>query len=95
MKLAILVTATLLSTGLVFAGSAQAKPLDEAACDASWTMASPNGDTISKDQAVPYVLDYSMVDSNADAKVSAEEFKKGCADGHVKAANEVTTKDME
>ena len=58
-------------------------------------MASPHGDAISKDQAVPYVIDYTMVDSDADGKISAEEFKKGCAAGAVKAANDATTKDME
>jgi hypothetical protein len=31
----------------------------------------------------------------ADGKVSAEEFKKGCAAGQVKAADESTVKDME
>jgi len=68
--------------------------LDDAQCDAAWTMASPHGDAISKDQAVPYVIDYTMVDSDADGKISADEFKKGCAAGAVKAANDATTKDM-
>ncbi len=96
MKLAVLTTAAFLSTGLVFAGSAQAgEPLDDAACDAAWTMASPNGETVSKDDITPYVIDYTMVDSDADGKVSADEFKKGCAAGAVKAANDATTKDME
>jgi hypothetical protein len=58
-------------------------------------MASPNGDTISKEQVTPYVINYTMVDSDADGKVSAEEFKKGCAAGQVKAADESTVKDME
>ncbi|MGB2932379.1 MAG: hypothetical protein WBB88_08500 [Methyloceanibacter sp.] len=43
----------------------------------------------------PYVIDYTMVDSDADGKVSAEEFKKGCAAGAVKAGDDATVKDME
>ena len=94
MKLEIL--ATVVTTGLLFAGSAQAgEPLDDAACDAAWTLASPNGETMSKGDITPYVIDYTMVDSDADGKVSAEEFKKGCAAGAVKAADDATVKDME
>jgi hypothetical protein len=96
MKSTVLVTASLLAIGLLFAGSAQAaEALDDAACDAAWTMASPNGETISKDDVMPYVIDYTMVDSDADGKVSADEFKKGCAAGAVKAADDATVKDME
>jgi hypothetical protein len=91
----LLSTAALLICGFATGSALAAEPLDDAACNAAWTMASPNGDTISKDQAVPYVIDYTMVDSDADGKISAEEFKKGCAAGAVKAANDATTKDME
>jgi EF hand len=94
MKTSILLSAALIVCG--FAGSAfAADALDDAKCDAAWTMASPNGDTITKDQAVPYVIDFTMVDSDADGKISAEEFKKGCAAGAIKAANQDTTKDMD
>ena len=58
-------------------------------------MASPAGDAVEKDKVMPYVINYTMVDSDADGKVSAEEFKKGCAAGQVKAADEPTVKDME
>ena len=96
MKSTLLTTASLLAIGLLFAGSAQAgEPLDDAACDAAWSMASPNGDTVSKDDIAPYVIDYTMVDSDADGKVSADEFKKGCAAGAVKAANDATINNMD
>ena len=90
MKLSTLMTATVLLSACLASGSAYA--LD---CDAAWTMASPNGDTISKDTTTPYVIDYTMVDSDADGKISAEEFKKGCAAGAVKAAEDSTVKDMQ
>ena len=47
--------AILLVAGSAFAAD-QGKPLDEAACNAQWTMASPNGDALSKDKATPLSL---------------------------------------
>jgi hypothetical protein len=41
---------------------------------------------LAKDKAVDYVINYSMVDSDADAAISEEEFKKGCAGGWIKAS---------
>ena len=48
-------------------------------------MASPNGATISQDQAVPYIVNFSMVDGDGDGTISADEFKAGCAKGMVKS----------
>jgi hypothetical protein len=90
----LLSAAALLICGFAANSAFAVEVLDDAQCDAAWTMASPHGDAISKDQAVPYVIDYTMVDSDADGKISADEFKKGCAAGAVKAANDATTKDM-
>lgn len=99
MKLAVLASTAALISATFVAGTAQAaepgKPLDEAACKAAWTMASPDGKTISKDQAVDYVINYSMVDSDADAAISEDEFKKGCAGGWIKYGDEATVKDMD
>jgi hypothetical protein len=96
MKTRILLVATASAIFAFAANTASAvEVLDDAQCDAAWTMASPHGDAISKDQAVPYVIDYTMVDSDADGTISAEEFKKGCAAGAVKAANDAQTKEME
>jgi hypothetical protein len=49
---------------------------------------------LSKDKAVDYVINYSMVDSDADAAISEDEFKKGCAGGWIKAGDKATVKDM-
>jgi hypothetical protein len=59
MRLAILAVAILIG----IAGGAQAnnKPgsgMNEAKCLSAWTMASPNGDAISKEKAAPYVIDF-------------------------------------
>jgi hypothetical protein len=59
--------------------------LNDDQCQAVWKMASPNGATISKDQAVPYIVNFSMVDGDGDGSISADEFKAGCAKGMVKS----------
>ncbi|ODS00061.1 hypothetical protein AUC68_02735 [Methyloceanibacter methanicus] len=48
-------------------------------------MAGPDGDTLSKDKATPFVLNFQMVDSSNDAEISAEEWRDGCAKGWVTA----------
>jgi hypothetical protein len=52
---------------------------------AVWNMASPNGATISQDEAVPYIVKLQMVDGGGDGKITADEFKAGCAKGMVKS----------
>jgi hypothetical protein len=59
--------------------------LNDEQCQAVWKMASPNGATISKDQAVPYIINFTMVDGDGDGTISADEFKAGCAKGMVKS----------
>ena len=44
-----------------------------------------NGATISQDQAVPYIVNFTMVDGDGDGKITADEFKAGCAKGMVKS----------
>jgi len=56
-------------------------------------MASPDGDTIAKGAAVPFVLDFTMVDSNADGAIDKDEFNKACSAGMVKA-DEATVNKM-
>src|SRR5262245_40454702 len=58
--------------------------LDDAQCQAIWQIASPNGATISQDQAVPYIVNFQLVDGDGDGKISADEFKDGCGKGLVK-----------
>src|SRR6186997_3078099 len=69
-------------------------PLDDAACQEVWKMASPNGETLSKDKATPFVVNYEMVDTDKDGKISAAEFKAGCGKGWIQKADTSTVKDM-
>ena len=46
-------------------------------------MASPNGDTLSKDKATPFVVNYEMVDTDKDGKISQSEFQAGCGKGWI------------
>lgn len=110
MKLATFTAAAvLLSAGYAFAGAGAPVPegsqsdassgrpsavLDDAACQNVWKMASPNGDTLAGDKAVPYILNFQMVDTDKDGKISAAEFKTGCGKGWVQSADASTTKDM-
>ena len=69
------------------------KILDDAECQKAWEMASPNGDTLSKDKATPYIVNFEMVDTSKDAKISADEWKAGCSSGWI-SADAATEKDI-
>ena len=88
MRLAILTSAIVL---IGVASGAQAaekgKPLDDAQCKAAWTIVSPDGAAISKDKPVPSIIDWTMVDTNKDAMIDADEFKAGCAAGWIAPAS--------
>lgn len=110
MKLTTLTAAMLLTSATyAFAGPGAAPPegtqdpdpsgrpgkvLSEAECTKAWETAGPDGDTLSKDKATRFILNFEMVDSSDDAKISAEEWKEGCAKGWV-SADASTAKDME
>jgi hypothetical protein len=110
MKLTALTAAALiLGAGYAFAGAGAPVPegsqnpppsgrpsaaLDEATCQSVWKMASPNGDTLSKDKATPFVVNYDMVDTDKDGKISQAEFEDGCAKGWIQKADASTIKDM-
>ena len=55
-------------------------------------MASPNGDTLAGDKAVPNIVNFQMVDTDKDGKISAAEFKSGCGKGWIQSADALTTK---
>ena len=101
--------AVLLSAGYAFAGAGAQVPegsqsgapsgrpsavLDDAACQDVWKMASPNGDTLAGDKAVPYIVNFQMVDTDKDGKISEAEFTTGCGKGWVQSADASTTKQM-
>jgi hypothetical protein len=69
--------------------------LDDAACDSAWKMASPGGDTLSQDKAVPFVVNFQMVDTDKDGSISSSEFKTGCGKGWIQSADAATVKDMQ
>ncbi len=69
------------------------KILSEAECTKAWEMAGPDGDTLSQDKATPYILNFQMVDTSKDAKISADEWKDGCSKGWV-SADAATGNDM-
>lgn len=70
------------------------KILTDAECQKAWETAGPDGDVLSKDKATPFILNFEMVDTSKDAKISADEWKEGCAKGWV-SADASTAKDME
>ena len=88
MRLAILTCAMILVGASTSAHAAdKGAPLDDAQCKATWTIVSPNGAAISKDQPVPSIIDFTMVDTNKDATIDANEFKAGCAAGWIAPAS--------
>ncbi len=46
------------------------------------------------DKALPYIVNFQMVDTDKDGKISAAEFKTGCGKGWVQSADASTTKEM-
>lgn len=99
----------MLSAGYAFAGGGAPVPegsqkdppsgrpgkiLDDAACTKAWETAAPDGDTLSKDKATPYILNFQMVDTSKDAAISQEEWKEGCSKGWI-SSEATTVKEME
>jgi len=68
---------------------------DDAKCESVWKMASPNGGTLAQDKAVPFVVNFQMVDTDKDGKISADEFKTGCGKGWIQEPDAATVKDMQ
>jgi hypothetical protein len=87
-----------LSAGYAFAGAGApvpAKPeggppsgrpgavLDEAKCQTVWSLTERQGDTLAADKAAPFIVNFKMVDTNNDGKITEDEFKQGCKNGWV------------
>jgi hypothetical protein len=99
MKLAIATSiAVLLSAGSAFAGAGAPVPekpeggppsgrpgavLDTDKCKAVWSLTEREGDTLSQDKAAPFIVNFEMVDTSKDGKISQEEFNDGCTKGLV------------
>jgi hypothetical protein len=110
MKLAAFTAATIiLGTSYALAGAGAPVPegsqnpppsgrpsaaLDDAACQSAWKMASPDGDTLSKDKATSFVVNYEMVDTDKDGKISQSEFQAGCGKGWIQQPDAATVNDM-
>ena len=45
------------------------------------------GDTLSEGEAAPFIVNFKLVDANADGKISEAEFKDGCKNGLVQEAS--------
>jgi len=73
-------------SGFVVTSAFAAKNLNDSDCDAAWTMASPHGETLSQGKSKAFVINYTMVDKNADGAISQDEFKEGCKAGQVNDA---------
>ena len=101
--------ALLLTAGYAYAGAGAPVPegsqtpppsgrpsamLDDTACQDAWKMAAPNGDTLAKDKAMPFVVNYEMVDTDKDGKISQAEFKAGCGNGWIQKPDASTVNDM-
>lgn len=83
--------ALLLGTGYATARSANTmtsgRPsavLSEAQCQKVWKRAVPDGDTLAKANASPFVVNFSQIDKNGDGTISSSEFKAGCGKGLIK-----------
>jgi hypothetical protein len=61
--------------------------LDESKCASVWSMTEREGDTLSEGQAAPFVVNFKMVDTDGDGKITQAEFKEGCKNGLVQEAS--------
>ena len=57
--------------------------LDDAKCQAIWSLTERDGDVLAADKAAPFVTNFHMVDTDGDGKVTADEFQKGCKNGWI------------
>ena len=69
-------------------------PLDDAACQSVWKIAAPAGDTLSKDKATPFVVNYALVDTDKDGNISQAEFQVGCSKGWIQNPDAATADQM-
>jgi hypothetical protein len=102
MKRVLLATTVLMmSAGYALAGPGAGEPttpadpssgrpaaiLDDAKCANVWSLTQRQGDTLSEGEAAPFIVNFKLVDANADGKISEAEFKDGCKNGLVQEAS--------
>jgi hypothetical protein len=61
--------------------------LDDAKCQTVWDLTEREGDVLNEDKASPFIVNFSMVDTDGDGKNSQDEFKQGCKKGLVQEAS--------
>ena len=61
--------------------------LDYSKCQTVWSHTDREGDVLSEDKAAPFVVNFKMVDTDGNGKISQDEFKQGCKAGLVQMAS--------
>jgi hypothetical protein len=57
--------------------------LDDTKCVEIWSRTEREGDTLAQGKAAPFVVNFALVDTDDDGKLSEAEFKEGCKQGLV------------
>jgi hypothetical protein len=77
--------ALLLAVGYGIAAE-RGKPLDKTACQAVWVEATEGNNDLTEDKADKYVVQFTLVDTNGDGRISDVEWKNACTAGLILAA---------
>ena len=71
-------------------GDASGRPaalLDDAKCQTVWSQTDHESDVLSEDEAAPFIVNFKMVDTDGNGKLSQDESKQGCKAGLVQVAS--------
>ena len=61
--------------------------LKDSQCQEVWSTAAMKDNTLSKKDAVPYVVNFTLTDANHNGQISKGEFETACKKGLVQYAN--------